>query len=105
MEQQLPSEPNPRTPFSGEAGQQIPLLNTADSKNENTSSPEMDGMTLSGPMDTPMGNTPNSGPGMALGGAAGIQQPKVQTAFIHKLYKYWISNTPVFIGIRQSIVG
>ncbi|RPB16903.1 hypothetical protein P167DRAFT_479980 [Morchella conica CCBAS932] len=43
-------------------------------------------MTLSGPMDTPMGNTPNSGPGMALGGAAGIQQPKVQTAFIHKLY-------------------
>lgn len=88
MEQQLPNEPNPRTPFSGEAGQQIPPLNTSESKTGNTSSPEMEGMSLSNSMDTPMGNAPNSGSGLGLGGAGGIQQPKVQTAFIHKLYKY-----------------
>lgn len=88
MEQQLSNEPNPRTPFSGEAGQQIPPLNTSESKTGNTSSPEMEGMSLSNSMDTPMGNAPNSGSGLGLGGAGGVQQPKVQTAFIHKLYKY-----------------
>ncbi|KAL0633503.1 Flocculation suppression protein [Maublancomyces gigas] len=86
MEQQLPNEPNPRTPFSGEAGQQIPPLNTSESKTGNTSSPEMEGMSLLNSMDTPMGNAPNSGSGLGLGGAGGVQQPKVQTAFIHKLY-------------------
>lgn len=91
MEQQLPNEPNPRTPFSGEVGQQIPPLNT-ESK---TSSPEMEGMSLSNSMDTPMGNAPNSGSGLGLGGVGGVQQPKVQTAFIHKLYKYWNSESLV----------
>ncbi|PWW75503.1 hypothetical protein C7212DRAFT_352380 [Tuber magnatum] len=44
-------------------------------------------MPMSASMDTPMGNAPNSGSGLGLGGAAGgVQQPKVQTAFIHKLY-------------------
>lgn len=58
-----------------------------ESKQENTSSPEIEAienMSLTANTDTPMGNT---GPpaGVGLGGA-GIQQPKVQTAFIHKLY-------------------
>jgi len=79
-----------RNPFSGEPGQ--PAQSLSEPKTDNTSSPEMDpveGMSMSASMDTPMGNAPNSGPGLGLGGAAGgVQQPKVQTAFIHKLYKY-----------------
>ncbi|KAI5794472.1 HSF-type DNA-binding-domain-containing protein [Peziza echinospora] len=43
-------------------------------------------MSLSANADVNMGGTaPSSGPG-GLGAGAGIQQPKVQTAFIHKLY-------------------
>jgi len=78
----------PRNPFSGEPGQ--PAQSLSEPKTDNTSSPEMDsveGMSMSASMDTPMGNAPNSGSGLGLGGAAGgVQQPKVQTAFIHKLY-------------------
>lgn len=64
--------------------QQQPL---PESKKENTSSPEIEAienMSLTN-TDTPMGNTaPPAGGG--LGGTSSIQQPKVQTAFIHKLY-------------------
>lgn len=86
-QQQRQSEP--RNPFSGEPSQQaLPLQ---EQKTDHTSSPEMDsveGMSLSTPMDQSLGNSHNSGPGLGLGGVGGVQQPKVQTAFIHKLYKY-----------------
>ena len=60
-----------------------------ESKQESTSSPEIEAienMSLTANTDTPMGNT-GPPPGVGLGGAS-IQQPKVQTAFIHKLYKW-----------------
>lgn len=64
--------------------QSLPL----ESKQESASSPEIEAienMSLATSNDTPMGNTaPPAGVGL---GGTGIQQPKVQTAFIHKLYK------------------
>ncbi|KAL7276928.1 Flocculation suppression protein [Rhizina undulata] len=81
-------EANSRTPFSAEPGQQVQPL-PSDTKIDNTSSPEMEpieSMPLATAMDTPMGNAPGPVSGLGLGGASGVQQPKVQTAFIHKLY-------------------
>lgn len=100
------SQTNSRTPFSGEPGNQVrPLASTTEATvvepPKQRSSPEtgpIENMSLSATMDTHMANVP-SGPqqqpqhqqqSMSLGGSSGVQQPKVQTAFIHKLYKYFL---------------
>jgi hypothetical protein len=91
------SQTNSRTPFSGEPGNQVRPLSSSESKAGNPrSSPEIEpieNMSLSSALDTHMVNTP-PGPqqqqSLSLGNASSVQQPKVQTAFIHKLYKYAI---------------
>ena len=58
-----------------------------DSKQENTGSPEIEAvenMNLATNTDTQMSN---AAPPVSVSIAGSIQQPKVQTAFIHKLYK------------------
>jgi len=84
-----------RIPFSGEAGNQVRPLSSSEPKGglHSRSSPEIEpieNMSLSGTMDAQMVNAP-PGPqhqqSVSLGNSA-VQQPKVQTAFIHKLYKY-----------------
>lgn len=70
-------------PPAAESGSHQPQ----EQKPESNSSPELEAIeTMSiTQTDSPMGNT-GPAPGLGLGGA-GVQQPKVQTAFIHKLYK------------------
>jgi hypothetical protein len=100
-----------RTPFSNDASNQAQLAQAIGIKSENPrSSPEtepIENMSLSATMDTQMVNAPpvtlaQPSQAIPLGNAPGVQQPKVQTAFIHKLYKYCsISFSP---GLRCAEV-
>lgn len=112
-----PSLPRTQFTSVADAAHQQPQQRLPSTKPGNTSSPELEvieGMSLIPPnADTAMGNTgPLAGVGIGGGtlgggvgtvgvggvggggggggggGILGVQQPKVQTAFIHKLYKY-----------------
>jgi hypothetical protein len=101
------TQTNSRTPFSGEPGNALRPLSTQEPKAGNQrSSPEIEpieNMSLS-TMDTHMANAP-PGPtpqqqSLSLGNSTGVQQqPKVQTAFIHKLYKY-----AVFVDCFRGLI-
>lgn len=75
---QTSSEPMEVTPPASTASAQPPAHSSPDSDRANTNG-------SSEPAAIPNNNAPNQ----AVGAAAAAQQPKVvQTAFIHKLYKY-----------------
>lgn len=64
-----------------------PPASTASAQPPAHSSPDSDRANTNGSSEPAIPN--NNGPNQAVGAAAAAQQPKVvQTAFIHKLYKY-----------------
>lgn len=86
-------EANFRTPFSGEQVRQVQPLSDAKREHDIRSSPDVEpieNMSITTTTTTTETQVPNVNQtsGVTLGGAASVQQPKVQTAFIHKLYKY-----------------
>ena len=80
-----------KSPFSGEHNHRSQIAKAAETSLEKSiSSPDVEpieNMSLSSSMDTPMANGPGSQAIVALANSGSGQQPKVQTAFIHKLYK------------------
>ncbi|RMJ20865.1 Flocculation suppression protein [Aspergillus sp. HF37] len=73
---QSSSEPMDVTPPASTASAQPPAHSSPDSDRANTNG-------------TSEPTIPNNAPNQVVGAAAAAQQPKVvQTAFIHKLYKY-----------------
>ncbi|TGZ77474.1 hypothetical protein EX30DRAFT_366711 [Ascodesmis nigricans] len=82
-------ETNSRTPFSAEPGRTVPPLSATERKTDTLrSSPDIEpieNMSLSSSNDTPMTGTAPP-PAISLSAPGAVQQPKVQTAFIHKLY-------------------
>ena len=81
--QQQLSQPQQKQPSPLQQQQSLSL----EPKQENSGSPEIEvieNMNLATNADTQMGNAP---PSASVSITGSIQQPKVQTAFIHKLYK------------------
>lgn len=67
-------------------------------------------MEANGVHDQMMGDQPSSGslagPNAAAAAAAGAQQPKVvQTAFIHKLYKYASSRSSTWRALANGFIA
>ncbi|KAL0265239.1 Flocculation suppression protein [Diplodia seriata] len=78
-------DPSPALDRNG--GNQSEPDNSSQSSNQQPSSAPTSNATPAAANTTTNGNTSSNGPG--IGAAAAAQQPKVvQTAFIHKLYKY-----------------
>lgn len=90
MEQNDPN-PSTRITFAGEKAHRVQPLNTAEVELDNSDNPgsHLDAepvVVLSSSVDTHMANAPGA-QSVSLGNSGTVQQPKVQTAFIHKLYK------------------
>lgn len=84
-------------PTSAMTGPAPPVQNSPDSDRTGANT------TTNGSAE--VGSSNNHGPNQAVGAAAAAQQPKVvQTAFIHKLYKYVCSSFPPVAGCPNRLV-